>query len=223
MLYNFRAIIFDFDDTLIDSKGGIVYHQKVAASMGWRVPPQEELEKYWGLGWEEFIGKCWPEISFVDFRQAYIDYNQKEPRCYTHFPGTRETIKKLKKENFILGILSNRNTRSILDILRQMNFPLDDFEIICGEEEVFFHKPDPRAFDEILVELGKKGIRPEEMIYVGDTGFDLAASRGRGIKFVGVLTGLAERAEFTALGVPAPDVIKSVKDLPAWLAKYGRA
>lgn len=223
MLYKFRAIIFDFDDTLIDSKAGIAYHQKVAASRGWRVPAKEELEKYWGLGWEEFIGKCWPEISFVAFRQAYIDYNQKEPRRYTHFSGGRETIKKLKKQGFVLAILSNRNTQSILDVLGQMDFSLDDFDMICGEEEVFFHKPDPRAFDGILVELGKKGVVPEEMIYVGDTGFDLAASRGRGIKFVGVLSGLTDRTEFAALGVPASDVIKSVKDLPAWIAKYGKA
>jgi len=222
MFYKYRAIIFDFDDTLVDSKSGIVFHQKVAKSKGWKVPPKEELEKYWGLGWEDFIAKFWPYIPFADFRQAYIDYNQKEPRHYDQIPGVNKAIKELKKEDIILGILSNRNVKSVRDILEQQGFSLDDFEIIQGEEEFFFHKPDPRAFDQILTILGERGILPREIIYVGDTRFDIAASRGCKIKFVGVLSGLMKREEFKNLGVLDRDIIQSVKDLPRWLRKYGQ-
>ncbi|MFA4880983.1 MAG: HAD-IA family hydrolase [Candidatus Doudnabacteria bacterium] len=223
MPYKYRAIIFDFDDTLVDSKGGVVYHQKVAAEKGWRVPSRGELEKYWGLGWEDFIAKLWPDVPFSDFRQAYIDYNQKEPRRYGKIPGVNKAIEKLKKENMILGVLSNRNVKSVRDILAQQGFFLDDFEIIQGEEELIFHKPDPRAFDNALTILGERGILACEIIYVGDTRFDVEASRGRKIKFIGVRSGLMDRQEFKALGILDQDIIKSVKDLPRWLKKYGRS
>lgn len=223
MEYKYRAIIFDFDDTLVDNKTeGIDFHQTVARSRGWRVPSAEEIEKYWGLPWQEFINKLWPKVPYREFHDAYVAYNREYPRHYKAIPGTIEALDKLKKMGFALAILSNRNKRNILDKLEDLGFKTEVFTIIYGEEELIYTKPDPRAFDPLFTAFGKLGIVPAEIIYVGDTQYDIKASRRCGIKFVGVLSGLMDRTEYKAAGIDAADVIPAVKDLPKWLCTFGK-
>lgn len=223
MNYKFKAIIFDFDDTLIDAKSqGIDFHIQVARRNGWRVPPKKEIFKYWGLGWEEFVRNLWPEVPFRDFERAYIEYRRTRKREYRLIPGAKRTVKKLQKMNFVMGILSNRNEKNVRDLLESLGVNLDYFDIIQGEEEYFYHKPDPRAFDNILSTVGKKGITPQEVLYIGDTIFDVTASQGKDLKFIGVLSGVIKRKGFRSLGIKDKDIIKSIKDLPRWLRKYGK-
>lgn len=223
MAYLYRALIFDFDDTLIDNKTeGVSFHQAVARSRNWRVPDTAEIEKYWGLSWSEFIKKLWPAVSFREFQDAYVAYQKKYPRHYQVLPAALKTLKGLKGEGFLLGVLSNRYKKNILDILERLDFPAEIFGFILGEEEVLYPKPDPRAFDPIIAELGQRGILPAEILYLGDTLYDIQASRGSKIKFIGVLTGLMDRQEFREAGIASSDVITSLEGLPHWLKKYGQ-
>lgn len=86
------------------------------------------------------------------------------------------------------------------------------------QENMEFHKPDPRAFGHIE---HLHGLKPENCVYVGDQPGDAAAANGAGLRFIANLEeGLREEKDFNGYAVDA--FITRYADLPATLRKlYG--
>lgn len=79
-----------------------------------------------------------------------------------------------------------------------------------------YHKPDPRAFDELLQ---AHGLSPEQCVYVGDSPSDAQASNEAGLNFIASLeSGIRQRQDFDNYNVDAfiarfPDVVGAVTQL----------
>jgi phosphoglycolate phosphatase len=85
------------------------------------------------------------------------------------------------------------------------------FDFIAGSDSGFGCKPAPGM---LLAFAGQVGLDPGEIAMVGDSKHDLVAGRAAGMVTVGVLTGLASRAQL----LPFADVVlDDVGDLPDWL------
>jgi len=78
-----------------------------------------------------------------------------------------------------------------------------------------FHKPDPRAFNELLQ---ANSLEPQQCVYVGDSPSDAIASNQAGLHFIVSLeSGIRQRQDFDEFGVGA--FINRFSDLPDAIAE----
>lgn len=85
------------------------------------------------------------------------------------------------------------------------------FGIITGADSGHGPKPSPAP---LLASAAALGVAPSQAVMVGDSTHDLEAGRAAGMRTVGVLTGLAGRAELARL---ADVVLPDIGHLPQWL------
>ena len=101
-----KIIIFDLDDTLIESrKNFIATCIKTAETMGIRVPTEDDFVWY-GDSWYGFIQQTWPEVGPEEFDRKYTEFAKKI--IYSRFRGVNRTLAMLK-DSYDLYILTKRS------------------------------------------------------------------------------------------------------------------
>ncbi len=211
-----KAVIFDFDDTLVKS-GETSYrnHCKTARSLGWPTPSFATFLKYWGKPWHSMILALFPHADVNEFIREYSKI-RKSSR-YPLIPGALETLNFLHEHHIELGILSNKPTEQLMERIGHTALNPKIFSFVFGEQSTFFKKPDSRAFDEVLFQFKKHYIKRHEMLFVGDLTVDYFAARGANIDFCAVLSGFHSVQTFSRAGLDRGHMVSSVKDLPQWL------
>ena len=89
------------------------------------------------------------------------------------------------------------------------------FDFIAGFDSGFGAKPAPGP---LLAFADAMGLAPETVVMVGDSTHDLQAGRAAGMRTVGVLTGMADRATLAPL---ADTVLPDIGHLPGWIMAQG--
>lgn len=211
-----KAVVFDFDDTLVKS-GNISYinHCRAAAKLGLPKPPFSTFLKFWGKPWHAMILALFPHTDVNDFIRAYGKI--REGSRYPLIPGTLDTLNFLHEHHIELGILSNKPTDQLLERINHSALNPKIFSFIFGEQSTVYKKPDSRVFEEVLFQFKKHYIKRNEMLFVGDLTVDYFAARGAGIDFCAVLSGFHSGVKFRKEGLDVEHMIPSVKDLPSWL------
>lgn len=87
----------------------------------------------------------------------------------------------------------------------------DHFAFVAGFDSGHGAKPAP---DPLLAFARATGLEPERVLMVGDSTHDLIAGRAAGMQTMGVLTGVALRADLEAL---ADIVLPDIGHIPDWL------
>ena len=206
-----RDLIFDLDDTLIESFPSYVRaHLQVAAELGWRVPARAELVEY-GPTWHATLGRIWPDQDLAPFLDRYDALARAHP--YRAVPGAVNALRRLRAEGHRLWVVTKRERLRLEQRLLEAELPVTLFDGIFCNEDVPEPKPSPRCFEPIAEVLGRPPARP---IYVGDRDDDRQAAFAAGIEFVAVCTG-PEHALGFPYEHPASHVLPSVVSLPAWL------
>ena len=101
------------------------------------------------------------------------------------FPGSAESLDIIRSKGLKVGLL----TRGSLEYARRALGPLyERFDFVMGRDHSDYDnaKPSPVAMREFAEGLG---VRPEEILYVGDNTTDWMSAHGAGARFVGVRTG----------------------------------
>jgi len=210
-----KAIIFDVDDTIINtSESAFINMNKAAEILKLKKISKEQFLEQWGHTTEKVVSSHWPGLDIKKFNQVYdqIAYNN----IYPLFEGARETLEYLKGR-FILGVLTSRTSITLPKRFKQVNLSLDYFKFIQYSDETDIHKPNPNVFEPILKKFSKLKIKNEEILYIGDHLYDAKAALPNSLNFIGVLSGTTKKEDFINLGVNPKNIISSVKDLPKWL------
>lgn len=116
----------------------------------------------------------------------------------------------LKDAGLTLGIATNDAEAPARGNLEGSNI-VPYFDFIAGYDSGFGAKP---AAGQLLGFCDATGLAPENCAMIGDSLHDLHAGAAAGMTRVGVLTGVAERAD---LEPHADVVLTSIAGLPAWL------
>ncbi|TDL46059.1 HAD family hydrolase [Microbacterium oleivorans] len=94
------------------------------------------------------------------------------------FPGVRDLLDDLRRQGYRLGLLTNGSTAQQTQKLEALGLT-DFFDVICISEQIGHHKPDPRAFAELVESLDVSGA---ECLFVGDDPVsDAAGARAAGL------------------------------------------
>lgn len=211
---NLKAIIFDLDQTLFDSFSGIVEAHKLNGKENYNLDITEELiREHWGKPVEEFWKILYQDLDTVDnLLKTTLATREKYHIEAKLFNNVKELLN-LLKQKYKIGIVTSSNSELVYYMLKKQNIDPNIFCLIQGSEQTDYHKPDYRVFELTKEILNKIGIKSTEIVYIGDSTHDYLASKGAGIHFIAVLTGLNSKTEFSALGLQDSFIIDKLTDL----------
>src|SRR5258708_24978353 len=184
-----RALIFDLDGTLIDSKLDLALAVNATlAELGRNPLPHEQIFSYVGQGAPALIARalgsdaseedCTLGLEF--FIKYYSVHKLDNPALY---PGVRETLDALK--GMPMSVYTNKPVRVSRSIVQELGVA-GHFRSVYGGNSFERKKPDPMGVDLILREFG---VTPAQAMFVGDSEIDGQPARNAGTWVCGVTYG----------------------------------
>jgi len=193
----FSTLFFDFDYTLADSSRGAVECINFAlTSLGFPCVTYEEACQTIGLSLPNALACLIGNSSAVQVNEFIKFFTQRADQVMADstvlFESVPETITMLKRQGFILAIVSTKFHYRIEAILKRENL-LHAFDIIVGGEDVFKHKPDPEGLLK-AIEIAQSS--RSETLYVGDSVVDAETAKRARVPFIAVLSGTTLKDAF---------------------------
>ena len=183
------AVLFDFDDTLVNSYAArLDALQRVFSEAGIHDPTAEAFfrdmvgrqleDELWPLEEREGLN---PSQLFQSYRHTYW---RKETGLISLFPGIRRVLEEFRSRGLKMGIVTQKGwvfevdgrrvgaSEELVEVGAR-----DFFSTGVGFESVTNHKPHPEG---VLLALEGLGASPEQCIVVGDTPADIEAAQAAG-------------------------------------------
>lgn len=185
-----EAVIFDFDETIIDlERQHTAAHEALCRAMGSELEQMpESFRKSSGLRIIDDIremrahfGWSSPEEELFAMRQRFFDEVCASAEL-TAMPGVVDVIRDLRGRGITLAIASSAVRSSIETILHRLGLR-DAFALIVDGSEVTHGKPDPEAY---LVTARKLGVAPEACVVVEDSHVGVLAAKRAGMYCIAV-------------------------------------
>lgn len=201
-----ELIIFDLDGTLLDTIEDLA--NSVNYALIQHNLPTHAVESYRffvGNGVNKLLERVLSEdkrntdyVSMlkVDFLKHYFAHSEE---CTRPYPGIPELLAQLQRKGIKLAVASNKMHEATVKLINRF-FPEIRFAAILGQRDGFPVKPNPGVLEEII---RIAGVEKEEVLYVGDSGVDVATSFNAKVPFVGVLWGFRPRNELEEAGATA--------------------
>ncbi len=191
-----RAVLFDFDGTLVDSYPAIAASvNHVRAVHGLPPLPEAEVRRHVGRGPAYLIAHTVPG---ADVEAGVARYRAHHPSVMETgtalLPGAAEALAALKAAGLLEAICSNKPvafTRRLVVLLGLAPY----LDAVLGPEDVPRPKPAP---DMLRAGLARLGVAPGEALYVGDMVVDIETARAAGTRVWVVPTGSDERDRLAA-------------------------
>jgi phosphoglycolate phosphatase len=209
-----RALVFDLDGTLIDSKLDLAESVNAALAHIGRVPlPHETIYGYVGNGASKLVqralGEGATEAEAEEGLEFFLSYYRAHMLDHTvTYPGVREALALLEKHP--MAILTNKPVKFSVAILEGLGIA-HYFKYVYGGNSFETKKPDPQGMNVLLREMGTT---PREGMMVGDSDVDVRTARNSGTWACGVSYGLG----FDGMRAHPPDImLDSLVELPAHL------
>jgi len=199
-LSSIRALIFDLDGTLIDSKQDLIHSVNAMLAGTGREPLHEDtVSSYIGHGAPRLVARalgngateeeCERALKF--FLAHYDEHKLDSTRAY---PGVAEALEELRE--LPMAVLTNKPVRVSRKILEGLGLA-KYFRAIYGGNSFETKKPDPLGAKKILEELGAA---PVQALMVGDSEVDVQTARNAGTLAAAVNYGFGthDRAAYPA-------------------------
>lgn len=215
-----RALVFDLDGTLIDSKLDLALAVNAMLEHMGRTPlPHPQIYALVGNGAPTLVCRALGdtatdaevEKALAFFLHYYRDHLLDNTVLY---PGVREGLDRL--QGFSLAVLTNKPALFSQRILQGLGIaPL--FRYVYGGNSFERKKPDPMGLERILRDFD---VPPRAAMMVGDSEVDVRTARNAGAWACGVTYGLGSAR---LAGCPPDLLLDSLADLADYLAGDGWA
>lgn len=184
-------VVFDLDGTLVDSRADLVAAVNHAlGEMGLAALPFDTVCAYIGEGahrlLEQSLGSAADSRVDEAVRRFLPYYGAHLLDRTVPYPGIPETLSALARAGALLSVATNKPeamSRAILDGLGLASC----FRAVVGPDTVGARKPDPAALRRVMESCGSA---PEQTLFVGDSGIDVATARAAQVDFCGVAWGI---------------------------------
>ena len=212
-----RAILFDFDGTLVDTFDGIVEGvQRMRARLDAPPLPTDEIRSHIGWGLGNLVGQSHPQLdplrpdklptdggplplSADDLRRVIALFRAEYARVLMlntrPYPGIPSLCRRLVSADVPLGVVSNKPERFTRQILAALGMA-DPFAIVLGGDSLPRKKPDPLQIHHAAEILD---ISAAECVMVGDSALDVQAAQAAGAISCAVTWGLTPEDDLRAL------------------------
>jgi phosphoglycolate phosphatase len=177
-----RALIFDLDGTLIDSKRDLIHSvNAMLGEMGRARLDEETISGYIGHGAPVLVSRALGGNAREDelrralqFFLAYYEEHKMDTTCA--YPGIPDALAELSRKKVPMAVLTNKPVKISVRILESLGLA-SYFRVIYGGNSFETKKPDPFGANKILTDFGAP---PSEAIVVGDSEVDVQTARNAG-------------------------------------------
>lgn len=180
-----KAVVFDLDGTLIDSKDVMrrAYHTAHDEVMGTKStpPPFSEYCKHLGCSFPEIMRRLGLPAS--DMHKVFVRENIRLMSDIRLFDGVALMLRALGDAEVPMAIATGKDHARTKQILTHLGI-VQHFSLIVGSDDVARPKPAP---DMALKIVEKLRLEPRETLFVGDAIADLQCGKAAGM-FVGLAT-----------------------------------
>lgn len=183
-----KAVLFDVDGTLIDAYDFVFEAVKHTLTIHKHpFPSQKIIQKALGKSLLEAYKVFAPTIDPLILAKTHDEFQKGSIKLVKLFPKAKKVLEKLKKEGFLLGIVSNRTRKSLHYSLKLAEIH-EYFDVVVSVEDIATPKPDK---EHVLTALKQLKIHPKNAYMVGDTSADILSGKNAGVKTIGVTYGFA--------------------------------
>lgn len=186
-----RAVVFDFDGTLLDSL------PLVLAAITHAVEghgPAPTMEIFAGLGGppERFLGPLLHNPRHLPVALERLNrFHRENAHLMQPFAGADAALDALGSAGVRAALWTDRDRESAERLLGLQGWTDRFSAIVCGDD-LDSHKPDPAGMRAILRSLA---VAPEETLFVGDADVDVLGGAAAGVDTLMIHHGRAVEAE----------------------------
>lgn len=173
-----RAVLFDWDNTLVDS--WLVIHDALNTTFAAMDHPpwtfdqtRDRVRRSLRETFPEMFGDKWQEardIFYGRFRAIHLDK-------LIEMPGATELVEAVSGQGFYLGVVSNKSGDHLRREAAHLGWDVM-FGGLVGATDATRDKP---ALEPVLLALGDSGIAPgRDVWFVGDTLIDMECAHNAG-------------------------------------------
>ena len=204
MSLKYKVCMFDLDGTLCNTLDSIAYFANKALVFHGISPIEVNAYKnFVGNGADMLIRRMlnfslgdYSEELFKSVRKKYDEFYESEPLKFVEpYEGILELLGKLNDMGVKLAVLSNKPDDMTKAVVKGILG--DKFSYVQGQKKEFPKKPDPTAPLYILSEVNEK---PENCLYLGDSGVDMQTAKNSGFTACGVSWGFRSVEELKENG-----------------------
>ncbi len=175
-----RAVVFDFDGTLVDSLP-LVLRAITHAIEPFGPRPSMDIFAKLGGPPERFLPGLIEDARHVPAAIARMgDYHARHQDQIRPFDGVEIVLRQLRDAGLRLAVWTGRD-RATTELLIAEHGLGEHFAIVVCGDDLPTHKPDPEGLREILARLG---VPPAEALMVGDADVDVLGAAACGVPAV---------------------------------------
>lgn len=173
-----KAVLFDWDNTLVDSwrrtydvlnKTLDYYGRPSLTEIQFLQRPQVSLKD----SFPEMFGDDWHEAERIYYRL----YEELHLKLLLPLPGVEKLLARLKENNVCMAVVSNKNGNFLRKEVEFLNWR-SYFVRVVGSGDVASDKPSPLP---AKLALASVGVAPsKDVLFVGDSTIDIQCARNSG-------------------------------------------
>ena len=194
------AVLFDVDGTLVDSNYLHTLCWWEAFTQAGHDVPTSRIHRAIGMGSDQLLDALLPldrDKTADDAMRAahgalYATYWARQ----RPLPKAADLLRACKKHGLRVVLASSADAREFAALRAALDAD-DAIDDATSSADVERSKPAP---DLVRIALDKAGVPPAGAVFVGDTTWDVEASRKAGVPCIGLLSGGISRAELAAAG-----------------------
>ncbi len=196
-----KAVIFDIDGTLMDTNGLHIRAWERAFKRGGYSVPADRIAVEIGKGGDHLV----PAI--LGDPQSKADEEEQERSRAAHdeeyalianqakpFPGAAQILAQLRERGLKVALGTSASDEEVARYLGYLDAD-KNVDVITSKSNVKSSKPAPDVFS---VALKKLGLKPNEVVVIGDTPYDIIAANKLELPCVAVLSGGFSRDQLEA-------------------------
>ena len=198
----YRGVIFDLDGTLLDTIDDIADSMNdVLKQYCHPIFTSEEYKLKIGGGFKNLALNSFPKGTLEKIINESIElfanmYDKRYMNKSKPYEGIDELLDILVDKDIKLGVNSNKRNDYTNNLVNNF-FQKIPFVAVYGECKDIPTKPDPTLVLKITKAMD---LKPEEILYVGDTNTDMMTAGNAGVDSVGVLWGFRSYEELNKYG-----------------------
>jgi pyrophosphatase PpaX len=200
-----RGVLFDLDGTLADTVELILlsYRHTMRAHLG-EAPPDERWLSTMGTPLRDQLRAFARSASEAEaMLETYTTFQRTvHDQMVKPFPGAREVLKALRSRGCRVGVVTSKREAVAVRTLAVCGLDAAVEALVCAEH-VQRGKPDPEAVYLALAALGL-GDDANQVVFVGDSPWDLRAGRAAGTRTAAVCWGACT---LETLSLETPDYV----------------
>ena len=176
-----RAVLFDFDGTLVDTWR--LYLESFRRSLEphfKRLLTDPEILAYHPIAERRLLEHVVEKSRVNDYFDSFLSHycSLHETHCEGLYPGARHLLNGLRARGYAIGIVTGKSRRAWTTTFDHLK--LEPFDAVVTDDDVTHPKPEPEG---LIAALHALDVEASHAVYIGDSIMDCRAAHAAKIRF----------------------------------------